>query len=574
MRRAALMTTVLAFFVLLAAAPDPVAAQPVPQRAPAAAPSAPAMPAAGMGFVPPTHDLSHVVLAPGDKARSLPARYDTRDLGLVSSVKNQGACGSCYAFAAAADLESAILAEYGVEVDLSENHLKECHFEARSCSGGNAGMVMNLATRQGAVREACDPYVAADVACETGCDLAFAVRGWRWLQGSTLPDVAAMKQALMDHGPLSTTVFAGDASTPAWQAEYSSWSGGPGLYYPGTETSNHAVLLVGWDDDHPHAGGGTGCWIVKNSWGTGWGSDCGSGGEAGYFHIAYGSANIGTYSTAITAVMPVYPELAVQGWDEGGWTNDYGYTGSTTAWAMARFDATESTNLHCVEFWTTDACSDLDVFVYDTFAGGALGGLLATVADAAADGPGYHSLELATPLALVPGNDYYVAVRFQNVSHTYPVAVDAQGARGSGHTWLSPDGSNWTDLGASLDCEAGIRIRTSPHGVLPADPAVPGDRTPPAADSPFALDAPWPNPFNPTTTLSFRLDAGGPVTLRVYDLQGRLVRTLVDTHLTAGRHQTRWDGRDHDGRSVPAGVYLARLEDGWRWRSRQLVLLK
>ena len=573
MRRAALLTTVLAFLVLLAAAPDPAAAAPAPQRAPAPALPASDTPAPGTGFVPPSHDLAHVVLALADRSHSLPSRYDTRDLGLVSSVKNQGACGSCYAFAAAADLESTILAVHGVEVDLSENHLKECHFEARSCSGGNAGMVMNLATWQGAVREACDPYVAADVACETGCDLAFAVRGWRWLQGSTLPDVAALKQALVDHGPLSTTVFAGDASTPAWQAEYNGWNGGPGLYHPGTETPNHAVLLVGWDDDHPHAGGGTGCWIVKNSWGTGWGDDCGSGGEAGYFTIAYGSASIGTYTSVITGVMPAYPELAVSGWDEGGWTSEYGY-GVTTAWAMARFDATEVTNLHCVEFWTTDACSDLDVFVYDTFAGGSPGGLLATLADATADGPGYHSLELATPLPLTPGNDYYVAVRFRNVSYTYPVAVDGQGARGSGHTWLSHDGSSWTDLGASLACEAGIRIRTSPHGVLAADPAARGDRTPPAAGATFALDAPWPNPFNPATTLGFHVDRDGPVTLRVYDLQGRLVRTLVDGPLPAGRHQTRWDGRDRAGRTVPAGVYLARLDDGWRWRGRQLVLLK
>jgi len=572
------IAAILAAFVLLPAARDVVWAQAAPQAAPGPA-SAPA-PDPAAGFVPPPVDLAHVRLAAPDpqKTRDLPARYDARDLGLVSAAKNQGACGSCYAFAAAADLESRILAAHGIEVDLSENQIKECHWEERSCNGGNAQMVMNLLTRRGAARESCDPYVAGDVACDQACAAAFAVRGWRWLNGSALPDVAALKQALVDHGPLSTTVFAGDASTPAWQSTFNGWNGGTGLHYTGPGTSNHAVVLVGWDDDQPHAGGGTGCWIVKNSWGAAWGDDCGSGGEGGYFYIAYGSARIGTYTTVVTDVMPAYPELAVLGWDEGGWTGSYGYQ-QPQAWALARFDATEVGFLHCVEFWTTDACTDLEIHVYDSFAGGSLGGLLASQAGLGAPAAGYHSVALVDPLPLTPGNDYYVAVRFQNASYGYPVAVDGQGARGAGHTWISYGGSNWTDLGQNAACEAGIRIRTSPHLTLPVDPdhadgAAGGEPAVPLAHEDFTLRAPWPNPFNPATTLAFELGAQAGVRLRVFDLQGRLVRTLVAADLPAGRHQARWNGRDDRGRSVPAGVYLARLDDGWRVRSQRLVMVK
>jgi beta-glucanase (GH16 family) len=69
-----------------------------------------------------------------------------------------------------------------------------------------------------------------------------------------------------------------------------------------------------------------------------------------------------------------------------------------------------------------------------------------------------------------------------------------------------------------------------------------------------------PNPFNPRTTLRFELPAAGPVRLAVYDVAGRLVRTLLDESRGAGSHETEWDGRDASGQAVGSGVYLARLE--------------
>jgi flagellar hook assembly protein FlgD len=64
------------------------------------------------------------------------------------------------------------------------------------------------------------------------------------------------------------------------------------------------------------------------------------------------------------------------------------------------------------------------------------------------------------------------------------------------------------------------------------------------------------------------------VALHVFDLQGRRLRTLLDGPVSAGEHRVRWDGRDGAGHPLPAGVYVARLDDGWQWRTRRLVLLK
>ena len=530
------------------------------------------------GFTPPPMDLSHVRLPspPADKIRDLPARFDWREAGLVSPIKNQGGCGSCYAFAAAADVESRVLDSYQTLVDISENHLKECHFEGRSCLGGNAFMMTNLLTLQGAVLEDCDPYVPSITGCSSDCEPQFSVFDWIVLTGNSTPPTGALKQALADHGPLSTTVFAGDGSTPSWNTAFNNWSGGDGLYFTGTNTPNHAVTLVGWDDDHPHAGGGQGCWIVKNSWGAGWGDACGYGQSGGYFYIAYGSASLGQYSTVITEIMPSYPELSVMAWDEGGWTNSFGASnGSTVIWGMARFDPADETHLHRVEFWTNDATERVDVYVYSGFAVGTLTGLLAEKHGSQFGESGYHSVPLDDPLPLLPGNAYYVAVRLENASADFPLVSDCSSDDGSGRTWISLDGVSWHDMSATFQCAAGIRIRTSPHEFLQlSGSAEGGPPAPPQSSAVFELEKPRPNPFNPRTSLAFTIGRAGPVRLRIYDLQGRLVSTILDAELPAGRHQTHWSGRDDAGRPMPAGVYHCRLEDGLRWRSQRLVLVK
>ena len=89
-----------------------------------------------------------------------------------------------------------------------------------------------------------------------------------------------------------------------------------------------------------------------------------------------------------------------------------------------------------------------------------------------------------------------------------------------------------------------------------------------------ALRPIYPNPFNPVTTISFTLAAGEKVNLRVYDVQGALVRILKDHRLPRGVHTVEWDGRDKHGRAVSTGVYFVRLVAGTYQSTRKAVLLK
>jgi hypothetical protein len=98
------------------------------------------------------------------------------------------------------------------------------------------------------------------------------------------------------------------------------------------------------------------------------------------------------------------------------------------------------------------------------------------------------------------------------------------------------------------------------------DVAVPG------LEAALAQNAP--NPFNPSTTISFTLAERERVTIAIYDASGRRVRTLVDESRDLGTYEVRWDGRDDAGAAVGSGVYFYRLSAGKYSDSKKMVLLK
>ncbi len=213
-------------------------------------------------------------------AKTLPSSFDWRALNGVTPVKNQGSCGSCWAFAALAGVESYVKIYYGPELDLSEQQIISCNPYGAGCSGGWAAAAYDVLMNHGGIDEHCMPYAGglADlVPCTQTAYLPFVrLSSWRSIPN----DIDQLKTAIME-GPVACAV---DAS-----GDFETYSGG--CYEGGGPWTNHLVLMVGWDD---RLCNGAGAWICKNSWGTGFGM-------AGYFYIKYGAAGIGSGAT-----QPIY----------------------------------------------------------------------------------------------------------------------------------------------------------------------------------------------------------------------------------------------------------------------------
>jgi len=196
---------------------------------------------------------------------------------------------------------------------------------------------------------------------------------------------------------------------------------------------------------------------------------------------------------------------------------------------------------------------------------------------------------------LAPGEwlEYTVTVPIAG-DHTFDIRVASLSAGGTFH--ISFDGTDqtgeitvpvtggwqtWTTVSATAILSAGNQtMRFVPTSdafninyfeVVSAPTAIAsGGQT-----APFALHPCYPNPFNPTTTIGFDLQERVTVTLAVYDVNGKRVKTLVDAELAnAGRNEEVWDGRDETGRAVASGVYFYRLDAGGYRETRKMTLVK
>lgn len=248
---------------------------------------------------------------PAAEKLGLPAAFDWRDQGGCTPVRNQGSCGSCWAFGTVGVLESDILLHEGVEVDLSEQWLVSCNQDAWGCGGGwwahdyhkCAGGSTDPHGDSGAVLETDFTYTAYDEDCRGPYEHPYCIDSWAYVgSDNDIPSVESIKQTILDHGPVSVAVFVDEA--------FRAYSGGVFNAY-GYGEVNHAVILVGWDDNQ----GANGVWIMRNSWGPDWG-------EGGYMRIEYECSSIGFAACFIHYTPPDYrvtPEANfVSSGDPGG----------------------------------------------------------------------------------------------------------------------------------------------------------------------------------------------------------------------------------------------------------------
>jgi cathepsin F len=217
------------------------------------------------------------------KLQTLPKSFDWRNYGAVTSVKNQGSCGCCWAFSVAANLEGRYFLKHGVLYSLSPQQLLSCDVNNQlGCYGGDVAYAFSYLMRTtGLTSWNQFPYYGYQTYCYTSLTPIAQVSGYQFA-GTTNEN--AIAQMLMTYGPLVVNM---NGTTLQY------YTGGI-FYMSATYCSpyylNHSVLLVGFGQDPTT---GINYWTVKNQWGPYWG-------ENGFFRIARGYSTCGINQYVVT----------------------------------------------------------------------------------------------------------------------------------------------------------------------------------------------------------------------------------------------------------------------------------
>ncbi|HEV7231499.1 MAG TPA: C1 family peptidase [Bacteroidia bacterium] len=207
---------------------------------------------------------------------SLPSSFSWLTLKKCTAVKDQGQCGSCWAFASCASLECVVKIVDNNIRSFSEQWLINCDTKCNACNGG--WCPDNMFTGTGGVYEADLPYADMSANGTGSCASSYTYheKPQGYMQIAASPTDAQIKQAIYDYGPVWACVDAGN--------NFQNYKSGTVLNSSDGTTLDHAIVLVGWDDAAK-------CWILRNSWGSSWGEN------GGYMRIGYGVSGVGGNAT-------------------------------------------------------------------------------------------------------------------------------------------------------------------------------------------------------------------------------------------------------------------------------------
>lgn len=375
----------------------------------------------------------------------LPRSYNYIEENRMPMLRNQEGTNTCWAFAALSALESSI--DEDASGVYSVDHLT-CHnpFGQKFENGGSYVVTMAyLLAWEGPVLEETDPF---DGESPEGLEPCAHVQEVRI---SEPKDYDAIKRFIYLYGGVESALY---LDFDEYMTESSYYNEEKNSYcYQGEASSNHDVVIVGWDDDYPaenFVGDVTsnGAFLCQNSWGENFG-------DSGTFYVSYEDVNIGGYGVAYSRIDPPDNYDRIFQSDLCGYTAQIGYQ-QKTAWFANVYTAEEAISLRAVGFYATGKNTEYEIYFVPEFRSEDSFDDKMFVCNGYLEDAGYYTIDFPETFDIEAGSDFAIVVKITTENAEYPVAVECpveglseQADISDGRGYLSYQGSRWEHIEAT-----------------------------------------------------------------------------------------------------------------------------